>query len=270
MILCATPIGNLGDASPRLARMLDEAELIFAEDTRRSRVLLRHLGLGKPLQSYHAGNEAAQGTRLGDLLEDGRTVALITDAGTPAISDPGMSAVAEARRRGATVTVAPGPSAVTAALAVSGLPAERFVFEGFLPRRGHSRQARLAALVQETRTMVLFVAPHHLLEDLAALRATLGDRELTVARELTKAFEEVWWGTLDGAFAEWSNREPQGEFTVVVAGGEGPRPDLETALEDTLRLMDAGTPTGEAVREVATATGVSRNQLYERVINRPR
>ena len=267
LILCATPIGNLGDASPRLAQALNEAEIIFAEDTRRSRVLLQHLGVNRPLRSYHVGNEGSQAQVIHDLLVGGATAALLTDAGTPAISDPGMSAVAAARAAAATISVIPGPSAVTAALAVSGLPSERFVFEGFLPRKGPSRRQRLRELSRETRSMVFFIAPHHLLDDLDALLDGLGDRPLSVARELTKIFEEVWWGTLTEAIEEWTAREPQGEFTVVIAGGEETEPDLEAALARALELITEGTPLATAVKEVAEVSGVPRRQLYQRVLD---
>ena len=152
LILCATPIGNLGDASPRLAETLASADLILAEDTRRSATLLRSLGVKKPLTSYFAGNESKRASLLVDLLEQGKIVALITDAGTPGIADPGVSAVAAAREAGAVVTAVPGPSAVTIAISVSGFPSERFVFEGFLPKKGAERDMRLAALAAETRT----------------------------------------------------------------------------------------------------------------------
>ncbi|HEX5671134.1 MAG TPA: 16S rRNA (cytidine(1402)-2'-O)-methyltransferase [Acidimicrobiia bacterium] len=266
LILCATPIGNLGDAPPRLANTLAEADVIFAEDTRRSGVLLKHLGVKGRLRSYHAGNESSQAKVLESLLTAGGTVALMTDAGTPAISDPGMSAVAAARRAGSVVTLVAGPSAVTAALAVSGLPSERFVFEGFLPRKGRSRRQRLDDLVSDPRTVVFFVAPHHLLEDVNDLHKSLGDRKVCVARELTKSFEEVWWGTLSEAAIEWTVREPQGEFTLVVAGGTQPPIDLASAVNDARMAIEQGTPMAQAVREVVAATGIGRRRLYEAII----
>ncbi len=266
LILCATPIGNLGDAPPRLANTLAEADVIFAEDTRRSGVLLKHLGVKGRLRSYHAGNESSQAKVLESLLTAGGTVALMTDAGTPAISDPGMSAVAAARRAGSVVTLVAGPSAVTAALAVSGLPSERFVFEGFLPRKGRSRRQRLDDLVSDPRTVVFFVAPHHLLEDVNDLHKSLGDRKVCVARELTKSFEEVWWGTLSEAAIEWTVREPQGEFTLVVAGGTQPPIDLASAVNDARMAIEQGTPMAQAVRELAAATGIGRRRLYEAII----
>ena len=266
LILCATPIGNLGDAPPRLANTLAEVEVIFAEDTRRSGVLLKHLGVKGRVRSYHAGNESSQSKVLESLLAAGGTVALMTDAGTPSISDPGMSAVAAARRAGSVVTLVAGPSAVTAALAVSGLPSERFVFEGFLPRKGRSRRQRLDDLVSDPRTVVFFVAPHHLLEDMNDLHKSLGDRKVCVARELTKSFEEVWWGTISEAITEWTGREPQGEFTLVVGGGTQPPIDLTSAVNDARAAIEQGAPMAQAVKEVAAATGVGRRKLYEAVL----
>jgi 16S rRNA (cytidine1402-2'-O)-methyltransferase len=266
LILCATPIGNLGDAPPRLASELAEADVIFAEDTRRSGVLLKHLGVKGRLRSYHAGNEKSQAQVLEGLLSDGSNVALITDAGTPAISDPGMSAVAAARRVGAVVSLVPGPSAATGALAVSGLPSDRFVFEGFLPRKGRGRRDRLNSLATDQRTAVFFIAPHHFLEDLTELHKALGERKVCVARELTKSFEEVWWGTLSEAISEWTAREPQGEVTLVVGGGAAGPVDVASALADVKSSIDGGTPMTQAVKEVAAATGMARRKLYEAVL----
>ena len=270
LILCATPIGNLGDASPRLARALGEADLILAEDTRRSATLLRSLGVKKPIRSYFAGNEHRRAKELTELLSAGKVVALVTDAGTPAISDPGVSAVAAAREAGAAVTVVPGPSALTAALAVSGLPSERFVFEGFLPRKGREREKRLAALSTETRTAILFVSPHQLIEDLAALASIAPVRPLCIARELTKVFEEVRWTTPALAVDEWASREIQGEFTLVLAGGNPVGPDFEENVEAVLSEIAAGTQMSEAVRAVAARYGVPRRTLYEEVLARTR
>jgi 16S rRNA (cytidine1402-2'-O)-methyltransferase len=270
LILCATPIGNLGDASSRLANSLKEADLILAEDTRRSAVLLNALGVDRPLRSYFAGNEARRSDELERALASGQTVALITDAGTPAISDPGVSAVAAARRAGSAVSVVPGPSALTAALAVSGLPSERFVFEGFLPRKGRERRARLEALEAEARTAVLFVSPHHLVEDLEDL-AQLGlDRPICVARELTKVFEEVQWTTVGEALTEWRSRAPQGEFTLVLAGAPETAFGLDHAAAIAMNDIEAGGKISNVVRNVADETGVSRRLLYEEVLSRTR
>jgi 16S rRNA (cytidine1402-2'-O)-methyltransferase len=270
LILCASPIGNLGDASPRLAEALSGVDLVFAEDTRRSAILLDSLGVRKPLQSYFTGNEARRARELEDLLAAGKSVALLTDAGTPAISDPGLSAVAAARAAGAEVSVIPGPSAVTAALAVSGLPSDRFVFEGFLPRKGKERTQRLEQLVNETRTVVIFVAPRQLLADLEDLADRIPDRPLCVARELTKVFEEIQWSTPGQARTEWSAREIKGEFTLVLAGAGPTAADPETVINEVLTRIDQGEKMAEAVREVASRFGVSRRGLYQRVLARSR
>lgn len=270
LILCATPIGNLGDSSQRLAQTLGRADLILAEDTRRSALLLRALDVDRPLRSYFAGNEVQRSKELEQLLAEGRTIALITDAGTPSISDPGLSAVAAARRAGASVSIVPGPSAVTAALSVSGLPSERFAFEGFLPRKGKERRTRLEALSGEVRTTVLFVSPHHLLEDLEDLAEMASDRPLVVTRELTKAFEEIQWTTVSGALAEWRLRTPQGEFTLVLGGAPSIEMDLGKAAAIVQAEVAAGATISNAVRNVAANTGVSRRLLYDEVLARNR
>lgn len=270
LILCATPIGNLGDAAPRLTEALRAADVVYAEDTRRSATLLRSLDVDRPLRSYFAGNEAARSIELGRRLQEGATVALLTDAGTPAVSDPGLSAVRAARAAGAAVSVVPGPSAVTAALAVSGLPSERFVFEGFLPRAAGERRARLAAIAAETRTAVLFTTPHRVRDDLADLaRACGADRSLCLTRELTKLHEEVWWGTLGEAQAALATREPRGEFTLVLGGAVPAQgDDLGTALARVDELVGQGVPPSEAVRRVAEETGVARRALYQASLRR--
>ncbi|MDP8958284.1 MAG: 16S rRNA (cytidine(1402)-2'-O)-methyltransferase [Actinomycetota bacterium] len=268
LILCASPIGNLADASPRLREALEEASVVYAEDSRRSRVLLEALGVTRPLRSYFAGNEAERAGELRRRLDAGETVALLTDAGMPAIADPGLSAVRAALEAGAEVTVVPGPSALTAALALSGLPSERFVFEGFLPRKGASRQRRLAALSGEERTIVLFSPPSRLGQDLEDLAAVLGpERPLVVTREITKAFEEVWRGNLQQAVAHWREVEPRGELTLVVHGGPPEEPSLEEGVVEVESLVESGAPTAEAVRMVAREMGLRRRRLYEAVID---
>ena len=268
LVVCATPIGNLDDASPRLAAALEQADATFAEDTRRARILLDRLGVSSELRSFFAGNERGRLPELRDRLEAGETVVLITDAGTPAISDPGFSAVRTALDAGARVSVVPGPSAVTAALAVSGLSADRFVFEGFLPRRGSNRARRLDDLARERRTMVLFSAPSRVGQDLADLGDALGsDRAVVVCRELTKLHEDIYRGTLSAAAENWSGEaRARGEFTLVVAGGEAPAPDLASASRDVETLIRGGTALSEAVRTVARSFGVPRRALYEEVI----
>ncbi|MEA2002358.1 MAG: 16S rRNA (cytidine(1402)-2'-O)-methyltransferase [Actinomycetota bacterium] len=267
LILCATPIGNLGDTSTRLKTALTAADLIYAEDTRRAATLLQALGVQTKVRSYFLGNEARRSEELAARLESGSTVALITDAGMPSIADPGLSAVQAARAVGAEVTVIPGPSAVTAALAVSGLPAERFVFEGFLPRKGKDRSRRLTQLASEERTAVLFSAKKRVVDDLTDLAAVLGpDRPVVVTRELTKAFEEVWHGTLATAAKHWADEQPRGEFTLVVGGAIHEPPDLESAVTQATNAIESGDSMTDAVRRIASDTGVSRRDLYEAVL----
>jgi 16S rRNA (cytidine1402-2'-O)-methyltransferase len=265
LVLCATPIGNLGDASPRLRDTLAEADRLYAEDTRRTATLLRHLGIDRPMRSYFAGNEAERASELAAHLEAGETVALVTDAGMPAIADPGLSAVRAAVVVGAEVTVVPGPSAATAALAVSGLPTERFAFEGFLPRKGGQRRRRIAELESERRTVVVFSAARRVADDLGDLAAMLGTvRDVVVVRELTKVHEEVWRGTLGAAAARWSDDvEPRGEFTIVVAGAAEAAPDAASHLPEVREMVARGVLASTAVREVAEAHGLSRRALYE-------
>ena len=271
LILCAGPIGNLADAPPRLAAALQSASVVYAEDTRRARILLDHLGVSRPLRSYFAGNEAERAVELGRRLEAGETVALLTDAGVPTISDPGLSAARAAVEVGATVTGVPGPSAVTLAVAVSGLPADRFAFEGFLPRRGERRDQRLRSLAADPRTLIFFCAPGRLGEDLAALAAALGgDRACAVCRELTKLHEEVWRGTLGAAARHWVENPARGEVTLVVGGAPEAMPDLEGAMARVQEMVGAGVAVSAACRAVAEEQGLRRRALYEAVNARRR
>ncbi len=270
LILCATPIGNLADASSRLREALKAADVVYVEDTRRARVLLEALGVAQRTRSYFVGNEAARARELGEHLALGRTVALLTDAGTPAISDPGLSAVRSARAAGAEVTAVPGPSAVTTALAVSGLPADRFVFEGFLPRKGSARRQRLRLLAGEERTIVIFTTAERLAADLEDLAAAVGqDRPVVVTRELTKVYEEVWEGRLDEAVERWAGPDRvRGELTLVLAGSPGQEEPLQEAVEQALALMASGTTLTEAVRAAAAGGEVSRRLVYQAVLAR--
>ena len=268
LIVCATPIGNLADVSPRLQEALESAAFVFAEDTRRTGKLIAGLGIEATLRSYFVGNERQRADELEKLLADGEIVALVTDAGTPAISDPGAAAIQAAVDAGAAVTVIPGPSAVTAALAVSGFDGDRFVFEGFLPRKGRARAERLAALGSEQRTAVLFLSPHRVDLDLIDLATAVGpERQIVVTRELTKLHEEVWRGTLAEAAERWGETG-RGEFTVVIAGAPSPEPDLGRAVADAQAAIEGGERPSDAVRRVASELGVSRRELYERVIGK--
>ncbi len=266
--MCATPIGNLSDATERLRSALADADLIYAEDTRRASTLLSALDVHTPVRSYFVGNEHRRADELRERLEAGDTVAVISDAGMPSIADPGLSAVQVAEGAGAQVSVIPGPSAVTAALAISGLPSERFVFEGFLPRKGKERRQRIEALGDEPRTAVLFSGKSRVVADLMDLAEQLGpERRVVVARELTKAFEEVWKGTLEAAATHWSAQQLRGEFTLVVAGAQKQPVAIDAIVADVLDAIDAGESMTGAVRRIATKTGVSRRQLYEAVLN---
>jgi 16S rRNA (cytidine1402-2'-O)-methyltransferase len=264
LIICATPIGNLGDASPRLAEALRAADVVYAEDTRRTAILLQHLGISATVRSFFVGNEEDRAAELGERLAAGDTIALVTDAGTPGVADPGVSAVRAAQEAGSVVTIVPGPSAVTAAIAVAGFASDRFVFEGFLPRKGSARLERLEKLAAEDRTIVLFSATRRIAADLDALAKALGpDRDVVVARELTKLHEEVWRGTLHTAADNWLSSEARGEFTLVVA----PRPAAEASLDEALAAVraevGAGVTLSVAVRSVAEGLGVPRRALYE-------
>jgi 16S rRNA (cytidine1402-2'-O)-methyltransferase len=270
LVLCATPIGNLDDVSRRLVSTLAASDVVFAEDTRRTRTLLGALGITPPpLRSFYVGNE---NRRLGELrarLEAGETVALVTDAGTPTVADPGLSAVRVADDVGAKITVIPGPSAVTAAIALSGLPSERFVFEGFLPRSGADRRRRLDALAAEERTVVLFSATRRVAEDLADLASALGDdRAVVIGRELTKVHEERWRGTLAEAAEHWKEVQARGEFTLVVAPlVRAKLRDFAGALDDVARLRGEGLSLPEAVKGAAADHDVDRRSLYRLVVN---
>jgi 16S rRNA (cytidine1402-2'-O)-methyltransferase len=265
LVICATPIGNLDDASPRLQATLASADVVFAEDTRRTGKLLERFGIEAELRSFFVGNEQERSVEIRSRLEQGETIALVSDAGMPAISDPGVVAVRAARSVDAAVSVIPGPSAVTAALAVSGLGGDRFVFEGFLPRGGVDRKSRIGAIVADERPVVLFSAPGRVAADLADLAAAAGaDRIVVVAREITKLHEEIWAGTLEDAIRRWSEVvEPRGEFTLVLESRPVEPPDMDAALAAVEQRIADGERLSNAVRDVAAATGVSRRVLYE-------
>ncbi|HSM01328.1 MAG TPA: 16S rRNA (cytidine(1402)-2'-O)-methyltransferase [Acidimicrobiia bacterium] len=268
LILCAGPIGNLSDAPPRLAEALSSAAIVYSEDTRRARILLDHLGVTTPTRSYFAGNEKDRSIEIAERLSEGETVALLTDAGTPGISDPGLTAVRAAIEVDATITGVPGPSAVTLAVAVSGLVSDRFVFEGFVPRRGRDRSERFADIALEERPVVLFLAPNRLGDDLTDLAAAHDrDRDVVVCREMTKLHEEVWRGTLEEAATHWANRDVRGEVTVVLGPQDATEPDFDQAVEMTHALIEGGSTPSSAVREISEVYGVSRRELYETVIH---
>jgi 16S rRNA (cytidine1402-2'-O)-methyltransferase len=268
LVLAATPIGRVDDASPRLGAELARADLVAAEDTRRLRRLATDLGveIAGQVVSYFEGNETSRLSSLLAALADGLRVVLVTDAGMPSVSDPGYRLVAAAVEAGHDVTVVPGPSAVLAALAVSGLPVDRFCFEGFLPRKGGERRRRLAGLGDEERTMVFFEAPHRTAETLDAMSDVFGaDRAAVVCRELTKTHEEVRRGEL-GELAGWAAGGVRGEVTIVVAGAIGRRPDaLDANVVRRLvaAAVDAGLSRKDAVAKVVSDTGLPRRQVYD-------
>ena len=269
VVLAATPIGDVADASPRLRAELAGADVIAAEDTRRLRALLGRLDVRTQARvvSYFEGNEVGRTAELLALLVDGARVLVVTDAGMPSVSDPGYRLVVAAAAAGIRVTSVPGPSAVLTALAVSGLPVDRFCFEGFLPRKGGERARRLTELRAEPRTMVFFESPHRTGDALAALATAFGpDRPAAVCRELTKTHEEVRRGPL-AELVEWAQHEIRGEVTLVVAGAAPKVVDLDTAVRDVQERTAAGVKLKPAVAEVAADHGIAKNRLYEETLN---
>lgn len=267
VVLVGAPLGNPADASERVRQTLASADVVAAEDTRRVTRLARDLGirLTGRLVSYFEGNEERRTASLIAAVRSGARVALVTDGGMPSVSDPGYRLVAAAYQAGLPVSVVPGPSAVTAALAVSGLPCDRFCFEGFLPRRPAARQARLAALAREERTMVFFEAPHRLAATLVDLAAGFGEqRPAAVCRELTKTYEQVRRGEL-GELAQWAAAEsPRGEITLVVAGAPAPPgADPETLRAAVAARRAEGASHRDAAAAVAREYGVRRRDVYE-------
>lgn len=268
LVVCGTPIGNLEDASPRLARTLGEADLVACEDTRHTRRLLDHLGVRTRTVSYHDMNEHRRAGGLARRIADGARVALVSDAGMPAVSDPGYQLVQECLARGLPVEVVPGPSAVLAALVVSGLPTDRFCFEGFLSRKPGVRARRLAELAPEPRTLVFFEAPHRADSTLEAMVEAFGpERGCALTRELTKLHEEVRRGTLAEIRAGLDGAPPRGELTLVVAGAPPAEPDAGDLAQQVEALTAAGTDRKEAMTAVARATGTSRRAVYQAVLD---
>lgn len=282
LYVCATPIGNLEDITLRVLRILQEVDIIAAEDTRQTRKLLSHFDIHTPVTSYHEHNRLEKGPWLVGKLCSGSRVALVSDAGTPAISDPGQELVRQALEAGVPVVPLPGPSAVLAALVVSGYSTERFVFEGFVPRGKSDKEAFLQRIGREPRTTVLYEAPHRLLDTLSVCRKIMPRRELAVCRELTKVHEEVKRGTAAQLYNYFAKERPRGECVLVLA----PLPEgktMESECEETdeatgsplslkeavLRLMAAGYDKKTAIKEVARRQKVSKREVYAAVINIP-
>ena len=272
LYLVPTPIGNLGDISRRMAETLAEADFIAAEDTRVTVKLLNHLELKKPMVTYHRHNTETAGPAILARLLAGESCALVTDAGTPAISDPGEDLVALCAEAGVTVCAVPGPCALVTALSVSGLPTARFTFEGFLPMNRKNRRAQLGSLGSETRTMIFYEAPHKLLATLEDLAEAFGpDRRLSVCRELTKLHEEVLRTTVGGALAHFEGTQPKGEFVLVLEGAapaEQAAGDPDAALERVNRLREEGLSLKEAAAQAAAEFGLKKKQLYDMAVGK--
>jgi 16S rRNA (cytidine1402-2'-O)-methyltransferase len=264
LILAATPIGNLADASPRLVEHLTGSHFIAAEDTRTLFKLAQALGIKINARTFslHDHNERE---RLEQLVEVAREhdLLVVSDAGMPTVSDPGFNLVRACAEAGVAVTIVPGPSAVLSALAVSGLPTDRFTFEGFMPRKDGERRTLFEELLREQRTMIFFESPHRLLESLQTAAEVFGaDRKATVSRELTKKFEHTERGTL-AELAEWANSDPKGEFVVVIAGAGELIRDIHALVEDVLALVAGGERLKEAVNQIAEMAKVSKSELYQ-------
>ena len=266
LVLVATPLGNLGDLAPRAVEELHSVGLVCCEDTRRTGLLLNNLGIDATLMRLDEHTEVASIQRVIDALDEGRDVALVSDAGTPAISDPGERLVAAVAETGHVITSVPGPSAVVMAVTLSGLPTSRFVFEGFLPRSGREREARLAEIARESRTSVLYEAPHRIARTLADLAGACGDdRRGAICRELTKVHEEIRRGSLRELID--SVGEPRGEYVIVLAGASPSPATSEADVDDALRNeLEAGSSVRDAADAVSSRLGVSRKIAYDRAL----
>lgn len=274
LYLCATPIGNLEDITLRVLRTLKEVDLIAAEDTRNSIKLLNHFEIKTPMTSYHEFNKFDKGRYLVGLMRQGQQIALITDAGTPGISDPGEELAAMCQEAGIPVTSLPGPAACITALTMSGLPTRRFAFEAFLPADKKEKQAVLEELKEETRTVILYEAPHRLVKTLEELYAALGDRRITVCRELTKKHETVFAATLSLAIKYYGENTPKGECVIVMEGrsrremAEEKQQEWENmTLEDHMAIYEKeGMSRKEAMKAVAKDRGVPKREIYQRLL----
>ena len=265
LYLVGTPIGNLGDISPRAGEVLASVDFIAAEDTRVTLKLLNHLAIKKPLVSYYEHNRRESGEKIVNRILAGESCALVSDAGMPAISDPGEDLVKACSEQGIQVYSVPGPCAAVCALALSGLPTGRFTFEGFLSTAKKSRFERLDELKTETRTMIFYEAPHKLKATLADMFKYFGDRNISICRELTKLHEQTLRLTLSEAVAYYETVQPKGEFVLVVQGAddESPTPvSIDDAAAMVIEMYNSGTPLNKAAKEIAAKLGVSRNELY--------
>lgn len=274
LYLCATPIGNLEDITLRVLRILQEVDLIAAEDTRNSVKLLNHFDIHTPMTSYHEYNKYDKAKELIEKMRQGKNIALITDAGTPGISDPGEELVRMCAEEGIEVTSLPGASACITALTLSGLSTRRFAFEAFLPADKKERQAVLQELPEETRTLILYEAPHRLRKTLEELYQTLGNRRMTICRELTKKYETAFRTNLEEAIRHYETEEPRGEYVLVIEGKkqeelqkERQEAWKEMSLEEHMKFYEAqGTPRKEAMRLVAKDRGLSKREVYQALL----
>ncbi len=274
LYLCATPIGNLEDITLRVLTTLKEVDVIAAEDTRHSIKLLNHFEIKTPMTSYHEYNKVEKARRLVEKLKEGLNIALITDAGTPGISDPGEELVRQCYASGIAVTSLPGPAACITALTVSGLGTRRFCFEAFLPAEKKERSRILEDLKRETRTMIIYEAPHHLLRTMKELKEVLGDRKVTICRELTKKYEEIAPVTLSQAIERFSVEEPRGEFVLVIEGRaveemirEEQKVWEELSIEEHMeRYLSLGMDKKQAMKEVAKDRGISKREVYQELL----
>jgi 16S rRNA (cytidine1402-2'-O)-methyltransferase len=271
LYLVSTPIGNLEDITLRALRALKEVDLIACEDTRRTRRLLDHFGISKPLISYHEHNEPKRAAELAERLSRGEQIALVTDAGTPGISDPAYRIVVAAIERGVTVTPVPGATAIIAGLVASGLPTDSFLFAGFLPHKKKARRARLGALKPERATLVFYEAPHRIRESLLDVREILGDRRAAVARELTKLHEQFIRGEISKIIAHFEANEPRGEMTLVIAGNrEDNLVSVESISisEEVERLAsEQGLSRSDAIKRAARSRGLSKREAYQLLLD---
>lgn len=270
LYLCATPIGNLEDITLRVLRVLQEADVIYCEDTRNTLKLLRHFEIAKPLQSYHDHSPEARAQKIADDVRAGRQVALVSDAGMPVISDPGFDLVNLFRRENLPYTVLPGASASLTALVLSGIAADRFLFEGFLPRKKKDLEARLALLDKERATAIIYESPHRLSATLDVFAKRWPERECAAVREITKRFEETVRGTTVSVRDHFNANAPRGEFVLILGGAV----ETETSAEDSLaqglalakRLIQDGASTNQAAKEAAQATGLSKRTIYQALL----
>jgi 16S rRNA (cytidine1402-2'-O)-methyltransferase len=270
LYLVGTPIGNRGDLAPRAVETLESVDLIAAEDTRRTGRLLKAFDIRTPLVSFFEGNERERTDELVARLRDGADVGLVTDGGMPSVSDPGYRLVRACADAEIDVRVVPGPSSAIAALVVSGLPTDRFAFEGFLPRAREARRSRLASLKEDPRTLVLFESPRRVRALLADALEVLGDRPAALARELTKLHEEVVRGSISDLVDHLGDRDPKGEVVLVLGGAHSPVPDMELCVAEARALVAGGMPKRDAARTVADRAGVSTNDVYQALLERGR